>query len=165
MSAPRGSIEERLWRYIQPEPNSGCWLWDGALSGVGYGVLNVGQAESGGGRSKIRYAHVLSYEIHKGVVPEGLELDHICRTRSCCNPDHVEPVTHAENLRRGFHPKGAEHPLGAKTHCPEGHVYDDSNTYTHTNKNGKTSRYCKKCTYARKHKRRAVRRALGMKVT
>jgi hypothetical protein len=87
--------EERFYDSIEPEPNSGCWLF--ALGGPrGYGYLSVGGR---GGRRVL--AHRFSYELHVGPVPEGLVLDHLCRVRRCVNPRHLEPVTQRENVFRG----------------------------------------------------------------
>lgn len=74
-----------------------CWIWTGAIaSGTGYGQAHVGEIP----RRKIG-AHRALYELHRGPIPAGLALDHLCRVRSCVNPDHLEPVTRAENDRRG----------------------------------------------------------------
>lgn len=93
---PQGlSIEDRLWPMV--EKTSTCWLWRGPISSTGYGALTVR------GRGTVS-THRLSWEIHRGPVPEGLELDHLCRVRACCNPEHLEPVTRRENLLRGESP-------------------------------------------------------------
>lgn len=68
-----------------------CWVWSGSLDKKGYGRIN---------RDGYLYAHRYMYERVNGPVPEGFELDHLCRVRQCVNPGHVEPVTHAENMRR-----------------------------------------------------------------
>ncbi len=84
-------IPARFWANVIPEPNSGCWLWLGSLNG-GYGqIIRDGK--------NIR-AHRWTYEIAYGPMPSGLETDHLCRTRSCCNPLHLEAVTHQENMAR-----------------------------------------------------------------
>ncbi len=70
-------------------------------------------------------AHRVIYEWIKGSIPEGLELDHLCRDRSCVNPWHLEPVTHLENIRRGLGGQNSR----AKIHCPQGHPYDEENTW------------------------------------
>lgn len=82
------------------DDETGCWNWQLARSsrhgnaiGIGYGVIRAN------GRN-VR-AHRYVYEAHKGPIPTGMQLDHLCRNPSCVNPDHMEPVTHAENLRRG----------------------------------------------------------------
>ncbi len=149
MGGPRGTIEERLWRYISPEPNSGCWLWDGAAS-HGYGILGKKLGEK-----RTRLAHRLLYQITKGNISEELDLDHLCRNTFCVNPDHLEPVTHKENMRRG-----KQFDVGAvqraRTHCPQGHEYTEKNTYT-----SKTNqRYCRSCQRAfwSSEKRRISRR-------
>jgi hypothetical protein len=108
------SLDERLGQYT-PEPNSGCWLWLGGLTTSGYGYT--------GHRSSSVAAHRLSYEKHRGPIPEGLVLDHKCRVRSCINPDHLEPVTSAENYRRGkLHRQ-------YKPHCSRGHLYTAETTW------------------------------------
>ena len=83
-------------KYV-PEPNSGCWLWLGILNNKGYGRFNAKYD----GKKGQRYAHRVSYAHYKGLIPKELELDHLCRTPCCVNPEHLEAVTHAENLRRG----------------------------------------------------------------
>lgn len=108
-----------------------CWLWTGAKMKNGYGVFNRG---SGAGTA---LAHRFSYELLMGAVPEGAQLDHLCRVRNCVNPDHLEPVTQAENMRRGFGFVGLN---SRKTHCPNNHPYDA--VYTGR---GKAERYCSKC--------------------
>lgn len=71
----------------------GCWIWKGYLQPNGYGKAFDGK--------KVRMAHVVVWEAANGPVPDGLDLDHLCRNRACVRPDHLEPVTRAVNLRRG----------------------------------------------------------------
>lgn len=107
-----------------PEPNSGCWLWLAALDGKGYGAV--------GDKNKVRRAHVVSYELRVGSVPVGLELDHKCRNTACVNPDHLEPVTHAENMRRA---------AMFRTHCKNGHPFIGDNLQIRS----RGERVCKTC--------------------
>jgi len=79
-------------RHWIPEPNSGCWLWFGACNENGYGIITRD-------KENIK-AHRFSYERSKGAIPEKWEIDHLCRNKSCVNPDHLEVVTHGENRRR-----------------------------------------------------------------
>ena len=131
---------------VHPEPNSGCWLWRGCLDPAGYGALGGRRR----GRTTMRhYAHRLAYEHFVGPIPEGLELDHLCRTRSCCNPAHLEPVTHAENMRRGA--------LAQRTHCPSGHEYTPENTSVINYPRGMQQRRCKRCARDRERVRRNSR--------
>ncbi len=89
MTAPLGL---RLFRRVE-RTDSGCWLWTGALNG-GYGRIHHSPG-------RVLYTHRAAYELLVGPVPEGMDLDHLCRNRACCNPDHLEPVTRRENLLRG----------------------------------------------------------------
>ena len=84
----------------------GCHLWNAAVSGKGYGVIQV--------EGKPLGAHRVAYEMYVGPIPDGLQIDHLCRVRSCVNPSHLEPVTSQENTRRG---------TVVRTHCPQGHEY------------------------------------------
>lgn len=145
------TIEDRFWSYVDkngpiPEyrPDLGpCWLWTGGKT-LGYGVL--GRGKRGSGQIK---AHQFSYELHKGSIPEGKEPDHLCRVPACCNPDHLEAVTHRENCLRGV---GVAARAAKVTHCPQGHPYDDENTY----RTPKGHRQCIACRKARNAQRRAA---------
>lgn len=143
MSGKRGTIEQRFWRYVSPEPNTGCWLWAGALGKMGYGYL--WSIDKKGAVA----AHRLSYTLVKGSIPDSLELDHLCRVRSCVNPEHLEPVTHRINMERGVHFDFAAIQR-ERTHCPKGHAYDELNTYRHLHKDGYWKRSCKICRGANK---------------
>lgn len=118
--APRimGDDESRFLSYLVDHGE--CWIYTGANAG-GYGRFYFGD--------RVVPAHRYAYELLVGPIPEGLQLDHLCRDRACCNPDHLEPVTQRENLRRGIGPAGLN---ARKTKCPKGHPYDEANTYTHS---------------------------------
>lgn len=110
-----------------------CWLWDMSCTTGGYGQLFY--------RGRNSYSHRVAYELLKGPIPEGLQLDHLCRNRSCCNPAHLEPVTSRENSLRGM----CYEILRAKTHCKHGHEFTPENTRRHKNGGG---RYCRICSNA-----------------
>ncbi len=94
---PSTAVHERILNSIETDEN-GCWIWQKRLTTAGYGSIRVGSRSDGTRRQTS--AHIIAYETFVGEVPEGLELDHLCRVRSCCNPDHVEPVTHKVNMQR-----------------------------------------------------------------
>jgi hypothetical protein len=118
-------LPRRLADKIMPDHVSGCWLWIGHVGPNGYGQA--------GSKGKVHPSHRVVYEAALGPIPDGLELDHLCRNPPCVNPEHLEPVTHRENMRRGYY--------GTKTHCPQGHAYDDENTYRKANGH----RECRTC--------------------
>lgn len=118
--------------YYRYDPETGCLLWINAGTD-GYGKMQWRQD----GEVTAVPAHRLMYEIFRGPVPIGLDMDHLCRNRACCNPWHVEPVTRKENVRRGIG-------HGSETHCPQGHPYDEANTWS----GALGSRRCRECTLA-----------------
>ena len=147
--------EERFWARVEkngpvPEgdPSLGpCWLWTGGLR-EGYACFSL--------EGKSIDAHRVAYMWFVGEIPEGRQLDHYCHTistatckggetchhRRCVNPAHLDPVTGLTNVMRGLSP----HALNAlKTHCPQGHPYDEENTYI----NPKGQRICRECVRQR----------------
>lgn len=128
---------ERFMKSISPEPNSGCWLWLGAVDRKGYGTISIA---TGGGKKRAAFAHRISHELFRGAIPTGMEIDHLCRLPCCVNPDHLEPVTHRENDLRGF---GAPAMNARKTHCSSGHPFTPENTY-YAGK-GRHRRTCRTC--------------------
>ena len=103
------SAEERFWRKVVPQP-TGCWLWTANTTGRnGYGRF------SGDGGQMLAYRW--TYEQLVGPVPEGMELDHLCRVRLCVNPSHLEPVSHRENCMRGVSPAVEYAKRGACNRC------------------------------------------------
>jgi hypothetical protein len=112
------------------QPDEGCWLWKASRDSKGYGQFLTDQG--------LRRAHRVSYELFRGPIPEGKQLDHLCRVRHCVRPDHLEIVTARENVRRGESPAARQ---AAQTHCIHGHAFDDENTYI----DGLGKRHCRAC--------------------
>lgn len=101
--------------------DGGCLQWIGHVERHGYARIWVDRCNVS--------AHRWSYEYFVGPIPDGLQIDHLCRNRACVNPEHLEPVTAAENVRRSTIAEAAALRASRITHCPEGHPYSDENTY------------------------------------
>jgi HNH endonuclease len=126
-------LPDRVAAKIGSLGTDGCWPWLGYINGDGYGRVAWHRRST--------QAHRVVYELLVGPIPEGLQIDHLCRVRHCVNPGHMEPVSQAENLRRGAGPWPAAAINRDKTHCPHGHAYDEVNTIRRSD----GSRRCRIC--------------------
>ena len=125
--------------------DDGCWVWMRHCLPDGYGRAYDGRTK------RQALAHRWSYGLLVGEIPAGLTLDHLCKNTSCVNPDHLEPVTQAENNMRGNGWSGRN---ARKTECPQGHPYDELNTYIRPD----GGRDCKECINRRSRERNERRR-------
>lgn len=124
---------DAFWSRVGPEdPETGCHPWTGHVARSGYGAY----AHRG---AQIR-AHRIAYAEAHGEAPEGLVIDHLCRNRSCVNPDHLEAVDNWTNVRRGESPVAKN---ARKTHCTRGHEFTPENTYVPPKR--PAERNCREC--------------------
>src|SRR5215831_2055040 len=145
------NVPDNLWKMANkngPVPAhaqylGSCWVWLKAGKHK-YPSFSLGGVCLG--------AHVYAYMLTKGPIPKGLTIDHLCRNTRCVNPSHLEAVTNAENILRG---NGTSARNARKTHCPQGHPYNESNT-----RYGKASgqRFCKECARLARPKWNETRR-------
>lgn len=118
-------LPPRFWSKVRENPTTGCWEWVACTNKAGYGRIGVG-------RSTV-LAHRLSYEALVAPIRDGLQIDHVCRVRCCCNPGHLEPVTGRENVLRGS--------AAAIRYCYRGHPATRENI----GPNGDGKRKCRLC--------------------
>lgn len=121
---------------------SGCWVATVPMSPAGYGYIFRDGTK--------KPLHRVAWEELRGPIPDGMELDHLCRNRACCNPDHLEPVSHAENVRRGIAGEVNRERMLARTTCKNGHPWDSENT-----KQTGRQRKCRTCEREQQRARRA----------
>lgn len=122
-------VIERLHKKIEVS-SGGCWEWKACLTKAGYGQIRID--------GKTLYTHRVTYQHYKGILVPRLELDHLCRNRKCCNPEHLEQVTRKINQHRGFSPAGIQ---ARQTHCKRGHPFIPENMINRSN----GRRICKIC--------------------
>ncbi|AKY03535.1 HNH endonuclease [Streptomyces phage Hydra] len=128
-------LPARFWNKVSVS-ESGCWEWAAYRDRHGYGAFYW--------EGKDRRAHRVSFSVLSRPIPDGMEIDHLCRNRSCVNPAHLEPVTQTENIDRGENHIGVNR---TKTHCAQGHPLVEGNLVLNKLKLG--HRYCLTCQRAR----------------
>jgi hypothetical protein len=119
-----------------------CWTWIAALTSRGYGSVSHG--------GRIWSSHKLAYELLVGAVPDGLQIDHLCKNKPCCNPAHLEAVTGKVNCERTN--------AAQKTRCVNGHPLVGPNLIIKSRPNGRTIRNCRVCALDAGRRKRAATR-------
>lgn len=133
------TTSERFWAKVDKQQD--CWIWAGSKMKDGYGHLGV--------ERKMVLAHRFSYELSCGPVPDGMHLHHVCENQSCVRPDHlrvVSPIEHKE-----LTPRSIAYQASQKTHCPQGHPYNEENTYI-DKRGSRNCRVCHRLSYHRRKK-------------
>lgn len=131
--------EDRFWSNVDvPAQPSCCWEWIGERNHKGYGRVSINASRF--------VVHRVAYSLLIEPVPEDMQIDHLCRTRYCVNPDHLQPVTNRENLVRGY---GVIARSVRATHCPQGHAYTPENTRLY-----RRARVCRTCDIQKKREAR-----------
>ncbi len=144
----------RFWEKVEASPDD-CWNWTASKGFFGHGSF-------WDGTRSVR-AHRFSWEQVNGVIPEGFELDHLCKNPPCVNPQHLEVVTRSENIMRGRAPEINRQRQLSKTHCPHGHAYDRENTYIRPDNGVRLCRACR--AVAEKRRDRRGRRQCRIRVS
>lgn len=144
-----GDILSRIYASDVYTLETPCWSYKGTPNRCGYSRAKIGGKEV--------LVHRLAYEHYVGLIPEGLEIDHLCRNRWCCNPAHLEPVSGKENKLRGETLNAGN---ARKTHCPRGHPYSGSNLRIKVGKK-KTCRVCVACSREQASRRYYERKQAG----
>jgi HNH endonuclease len=152
------TLEQRFWEKV--DKSGDCWIWTAGLT-RGYGQFIVMRGKRG---YPVR-AHRLAWELTRGPIPDGLDLDHLCHNRNrscpggdtcphrrCVNPDHLEPVTNEENIRRGMWSPAVH---ARQTHCVNDHEFTPENTYRRPDTG---TRVCRTCQRERNRKIARARR-------
>ena len=122
MAMPKGCVRKPLRQRFEEKweiDSKGCWIWHAFIDKAGYARL-----QEGGRGGRVLYAHRYSYEQHKKMIPDGLQLDHLCRVRHCVNPEHLEAVTPQMNMARGQSPTMLLH---MARRCKRGHEIAGTN--------------------------------------
>lgn len=154
MPKPRPAVDRILER-TAADPDSGCWIWQGAVNAGGYGRVSVGSRAEGTLRQE--FIHRAVYEALVAPIPEGLHIDHLCRVRHCVNPEHMDPVPKAVNTLRGEAPAARN---ARKTHCDNDHPLEGDNL--RVTRAG--HRQCRTCFRASQKRHRQRHRAQISKV-
>ncbi len=149
----------RFWRKVQKTET--CWLWTGHCTAGGYGTFSL--------ERRSVFAHRFAYELVVGPIPEGLTLDHRCHNedrscpagdgclhRRCVRPDHLEPATMGQNVRRGNPGGWTAGRRAARTHCKRGHLLSEANVTLGAD-GGRRCRLCRELAWKRQADRRRER--------
>lgn len=131
------SLPERFWSKV--DKSGDCWEWTAYRAKNGYGMISVRTGHPA-------LAHRVAWQLERGDIPAGMQLDHLCRNRGCVNPDHLEVVSNKTNTLRGIGPTAVN---AKKSVCKRGHSLDDAYVC-------KGLRYCRTCALLKQSLLRAT---------
>jgi hypothetical protein len=135
MARPSNTIQTILL-YANKQDDAPCWIWWGATLSNGYPKVTMNY--------RTCLVHRVVYEHYKGSIPEGLQIDHICKNKLCVNPEHLEAVTCLENMRRRY---------ANYTHCVNGHELSGENVYIAPYTGKRDCKVCRKAASMRYQQR------------
>lgn len=138
------TVAARIMSHLSIDSSTSCWIFTGTRDRNGYGSIRCGP--------RMKLAHRVAYVVHKGEIPEGMQIDHLCRHRACCNPDHLEAVTRHENWRRS---RAVTRLNQLATHCKQGHALSGTNLLRTTSGHRKCRICQRRSQAAYKARRRA----------
>lgn len=151
-------LPQHFWSKVCINSVTGCWEWTAGTRRRGYGRF--------GSKANQRASHRVAYEALVAPIPEGLQLDHLCRVPGCVNPAHLEPVTGPENTKRGAEARaaaGEKLRRAKKTHCKNGHEYTPENTYFSPRAERRVCRTCQRLFWMRNHSAAQASEGCGSK--
>lgn len=140
-------VLDGIWDRIDVRGPDECWPWKLSVGSHGYGQIGWGAKSE---KRTMVTAHRAAWTAVHGPIPDALTVDHLCRNRPCCNPAHLRLLTNEEN--------GRDNGPNRRTHCPQGHPYDEANTYVRSNGH-RACRTCNRLRCREAHQRQKGRAA------
>lgn len=144
-------LPEHFWSKVDVNESTGCWEWSGSKGVDGYGLFAV--------QRRTKRAHRIAYQALVSDIPDGKLCDHLCRVRNCVRPDHIELVSHRENVSRGRVSQANRERFARMTHCARGHELSGSNLYRKPKTGRRECNECRRIKARERYARSKITRA------